>query len=84
MQSLSNLHISIARCWLKNQPNVLLKQAQNQPKKLQTSRNYSPKHAIKLTVCSEGNHHYLLALAVFVQHTTDLSYKATSNTQNNK
>jgi len=67
---------------LKNQPSVLIKQAPNQPKKLRTSPNYSPKYAIILTVCSESNHHYLIAVAVFVQHTTDLSYKATSNIQN--
>jgi len=54
------------------------------PKKLQTSPNYSPKYAIKLTACSESNHHYLIAVAFFVQHTTDLSHKETSNIQNNK
>ena len=53
-------------------------------KKRQTRPNYSPKCAMTLTVCSENDHHYLLAVAVFVQRTTDLSYKATSNTQNNK
>jgi len=47
--------------------------------KTPTSPNYSPKYTIKLTVCSESIHHYLIAVAVFVQHTTDLSYKATSN-----
>ena len=34
-----------------------------------------------LAVCSESKHHYLIA--VTVQHTTDLSYKATSKIQNN-
>jgi len=52
-------------------------------KKLQTSRNYSPKFAIKPAICSESNHHYLIVVAVFVQHTTDRFYKATSNIQNN-
>jgi len=32
---------------VKKQPNVLKKQAQNQPKLLQTSPNYSPKFSIK-------------------------------------
>jgi len=64
-------------------PNVLIKQAQNQPNKLLTSPNYCPILVIKLTVCSESNHHYLIAVAVFAQHTTNLSYKATSNIQNN-
>jgi len=60
-----------------------MKQAQNQPKKLQTIPNYSPKYVIKSTVCSESNHHYLIAVADFVRHTTDFAYKATSNIQNN-
>jgi len=59
---------------VEKQPNVLIKQAQNQPKKLQTSPNYSPKFVIKLTVCSESNHHYLIAVAVFVQHTAQLTF----------
>jgi len=50
--------------------------------KIQTSPNYSPIFAIKLTVCSESSHHYLIGVADFVQHTTDLSYKANSNIQN--
>jgi len=66
---------SVARCWLKKQPNVLIKQAQNQLKKLQSSPNYSPKYAIKLTVCSESIHHCLIAVAVFVQHKTDFLTK---------
>jgi len=48
---------------------------QNKPKELHSS----PKYAMTLTVCSESNHHYLIVIAVFVQHTTDLFYKATSN-----
>jgi len=32
---------------------------------------------MKLAVCNESNHHYVIAVAVFEQHTTDLSYKAT-------
>jgi len=55
-----------------------MKQAQNQPKFLQTS----PKFAIKLAVCSESNHHILIVFAIFVQHATDLSCKATSKIQN--
>jgi len=38
---------------------------------------------VNLEDCSESNHHYLIAVAVFVQHTTDLSYKGTWNVQNN-
>jgi len=45
------------------------------PTKIQTS----PKYAIKLAVCSESNHPFPTTVAVFVQHTTDISYKATSN-----
>jgi len=59
-----------------------MKQAQKQPKLLQTSPNYNPKFAIKLAVCSESKHHYLIAVAIFVQRNTDLSYKATSKIQN--
>jgi len=47
----------------------------NKPKKLQTSPNYGPKYAIKLTVCSESNHQYLIAVEVFVPHTTDFLKK---------
>jgi len=83
-KTLSRSPGSVARCWLKNHPDVLIKQAQSQPQKLQTSPNYNPKFAIKLAALSEGNHHYLIAVAVFVQHTTEISYKATSNIQNNK
>jgi len=32
---------------------------------------------VKLAVCNESNHRYLIAVAVFVQHTTDLFYKVT-------
>ena len=42
---------------VKKQPNVFLKKAQNQPKLLQSSPNYSPEFAIKLAACSESNHH---------------------------
>jgi len=52
----------------------------NKLKKLQTS----PKYVMTLTVCSESNHHYLTVVAVLMQHTNDLSYKATSNIQNSK
>jgi len=68
---------------VEKQSNVLVKQTQNQPKKKQTSPNYSPKFAIKLAVWSESGHHYLIAVAIFVQHTTGISYKATSKIQNN-
>jgi len=30
---------------------------------------------MKLTVCSESDHQYLIAVAVFVQHTTDFLTK---------
>ena len=74
---------SVARCWFKKPPNVLKRQAPNQPKYVQTSPNYSPKFAMKLAVCGESNHHYLITVAVFVQRTIDLSYKATWNLQIN-
>jgi len=38
---------------------------------------------MKLAVCSESNHHYLVAVAIVVQHPTDLSYKETAKIQNN-
>jgi len=44
----------------------------------------APNYVMTLTVCSESNHHYLTVVAVFVQHTNDPSYKATSNIQNSK
>jgi len=64
----------VARCWFKKTPNVLKKTSPKPAQITQTSPNYSQKFAIKPAVCSESNHHYLIAVAVFVQHTIDLSY----------
>jgi len=68
---------------------MLVKNTAQSPHKISTKNskpnpNYSPKSVIKPAVCNESNHHDVIVVAVFVQHTTDLAfYKATSSIQNN-
>jgi len=62
---------------LKNRPMSSKDKPQTSPNTSKLAQIISPKFAMKLAVCGESNHHYLITVAVFVQRTIDLSYKAT-------